>query len=112
MTENYDDEKIQKIITLYKKNRARDKVKYEKRREDPDFISSNRARAKAHYTANKDVKATKYENNKDYLKSKSLFNYYKSNERIPEFCEKYPGKVKCLGDHGFIISSGGIIGSA
>ncbi len=111
-TEIYDNEKIQKIITLYKKNRARDKAKYDRKKDDPDFMSRNRARAKAHYDANKEIKATKYENNKEYLKNKSLYNYYKSNGRIKEFQEKYPEKCECLSNHGFSVSSGGAIPSS
>tara|TARA_R110001592_G_scaffold92299_1_gene269261 strand:+ start:445 stop:789 length:345 start_codon:yes stop_codon:yes gene_type:complete len=111
-TDIYDTEKIEKIITLYKKSKARDKAKYEKKKADPDFVSSNRARAKAHYEANKEVKATEYKNNKEYLKNKSLFNYYRSNDRIDEFREKYPEKCECLINHGVVVSTGGIIGSA
>ena len=100
MTDIYDDAKIQKIITLYKKQRERDHIKYMNKKDDEVFIKQNNARAKAHYQANKETKATKYQDNKDFLKCRSLFNYYRLNDRIDEFVSKYPNKVSLLHDHG------------
>ena len=75
--EVYSDEDIRKIIDLYKKNRTRDKLRYEKRKTDLKYMEQNRQRSKAHYIKFKEVKKNKYENNKDYRRHRSLFNYYR-----------------------------------
>ncbi len=108
MTEVYDDDKINKIIELYKKNRQRDKIKYLKKKDDPEFILQNRLRAKTHYeTVYKEKKKENYEKNKVLLQSKSLFRYYKKNEKVEAFRKKYPDKYKLLQDHGIIVSASG-----
>lgn len=107
MTDFYNEEKINKIIELYKKNRERDRKKYEKKKDDPAFIQQNRARAKAHYQAHyKDVKKDKYIKNQDFIKAKSLFYYYRRTNRIDEFKIKFPDKVQLMETHGFVIGSG------
>ena len=107
MTDFYNEEKINKIIELYKKNRERDRKKYEKKKDDPAFIQQNRARAKAHYEAHyKDVKKDKYIKNQDFIKAKSLFYYYRRTNRIDEFKIKFPDKVQLMETHGFVIGSG------
>lgn len=106
MTDFYNEEKINKIIELYKKNRERDRKKYEKKKDDPAFIEQNRARAKAHYDAHyKDVKKDKYIKNQDFIKAKSLFYYYRRTNRIDEFKIKFPDKVQLMETHGFVVGS-------
>jgi hypothetical protein len=106
MTDFYNEEKINKIIELYKKNRERDRKKYEKKKDDPAFIQQNRARAKAHYEAHyKDVKKDKYIKNQDFIKAKSLFYYYRRTNRIDEFKIKFPDKVQLMETHGFVVGS-------
>ena len=105
MTEVYDDIKINKIIELYKKNRQRDKIKYLKKKDDPEFILQNRLRAKTHYeTVYKEKKKDNYEKNKVLLQTKSLFRYYKKNDKVEGFKNKYPEKYQLLQDHGIIAS--------
>lgn len=108
MSEIYNDEKINKIIELYKKNRQRDKIKYQKKKDDPEFIKQNRLRAKTHYeTVYKEKKKDNYEKNKVLLQTKSLFRYYKKNDKVDVFEKKYPEKYKLLQDHGFALSPSG-----
>jgi len=108
MANIYDDDKINKIITLYKKRVERDRIKYEKKKNDPVFIEQNRSRAKAHYEAHyKEVKKQNYNKNKDVVKAKSLFYYYRRNDRVDEFISKYPDKVELMGNHGITVSGSG-----
>lgn len=97
----YSDEKIRHILELYKKSRMRDKVKYQNNKLKEGFAEKNRARAKAHYDAHKEVKSTKYKDNRDVLKAKALFNYYKKNEKIDIFKVKHLDKFNLLVNHGF-----------
>ena len=107
MTDFYDESKINKIIELYKKSRERDRKKYQKKKDDPDFIQKNRARAKAHYEAHyKDVKKDNYIKNQDFIKAKSLFYYYRRMNRIDEYKSKFPDKVDLMESYGFVIASG------
>jgi len=104
-TEIYNDDKIQRIIELYKKNRQRDKINYQKRKDNPEFIIQNRLRAKTHYeTVYKEKKKDNYEKNKELLQTKALFRYYKKNDKVEAFQKKYPNKYKLLQDHGAIVS--------
>jgi len=106
-TDIYDEVKINKIIELYKKNRERDRLKYQKKKDDPKFIEQNRLRAKCHYeTYYKDIKKENYNKNKDVLKAKNLFYYYRRTNRIEEYKTKYPDKVKLFETHGFPFCSG------
>ena len=108
MTEIYNDDKINKIIDLYKKNRERDKIKYQKKKDDPEFIKQNRLRAKTHYeTVYKEKKKDNYEKNKVLLQTKPLFRYYKNNDKVEAFEKKYPDKYKLLQDHGINVSASG-----
>ncbi len=107
MTDIYNEEKINKIIEIYKKSRERDRKKYEKKKNDPAFIEQNRARAKAHYEAHyRDVKKDNYNKNKEFIKAKSLFYYYRKTNRIDEFKSKFPDKVELMETHGFVVGSG------
>ena len=56
----------------------------------------NRERAKEHYNNNKEEKKEKYESDKEFLKSRSLYNYYKKVDKVNKFEEKYPDKVHML----------------
>ena len=96
----YDDEKIRKIVELYKKSRARDKVKYDKKKDDPNHKEENKLRCKAHYLKVKDAKKLEYANNREFRKHRSLFNYYRLNDRVEEFISKYPERVTFLDNHG------------
>ena len=106
-TEIFDNDKLTKIIEAYKKRRDRDKAKYERKKNDPNFVQQNRARAKAHYQAHyKDIKKSNYESNKELNQCKSLFYYYRKNNKVDEYIKKYPEKVEILTNHGFVVASG------
>ena len=94
---NLTDEQINKILSDYKKKQQREKDYYHKvAKHDDDFKLKNRARAKAHYEKNKEVKKEKYKNNTDFLKAKSLYNYYKKNERVEDFKTKHSEKYDLI----------------
>tara|TARA_R110001592_G_scaffold18271_3_gene76071 strand:- start:9296 stop:9637 length:342 start_codon:yes stop_codon:yes gene_type:complete len=108
MSDIYDNAQIEKICHLYTKRCERDRVKYQRKKDDPEFIKQNRLRAKAHYeTIYKEKKKQNYENNKQLLQIKSLFRYYKKNDRVEAFKTKYPERYQILQDHGFDVSVSG-----
>ncbi len=100
-------EKINNILDSYKRRVEKDKIKYLKNKDNEDFKIANRARAKAHYEANKELKAKKYQDNKELLKCKALLNYYKYHNRINDFIEKYPDKVDLMKSYGLNCSGSG-----
>ena len=99
---DFTEDKINHIVELYKKSRIRDKAKYQKNKQKEGFIEENRARAKAHYTANKEIKATKYKDNKEVLNAKSLYNYYVKNNKVDIFKEKHKLKFNLLQTQGLL----------
>ena len=102
----YTQEQTKHIIELYKKSRIRDKAKYQTNKLKEGFLETNRARAKAHYLANKEIKADKYQNNKQLLKAKALYNYYKNNEKLETFKIKHVEKFNLLSAQGLISCDG------
>ena len=94
MTSDYSDEQIAKILQNYKTKRDRENKYYQEvTKHNESFKVKNRERAKAHYhRVGKDMKKDGYQKNKDIRKAKSLYNYYKKNDKIDVFIEKHKEK--------------------
>ena len=97
-------DQIARVLINYKNKREREnKYYHEVSKNNEDFKKKNRERAKAHYqNGYKEKKKEKYNENKDLLKNKSLFNYYKKQDKIDIFKTKHEDKYKMLVDKGFI----------
>ena len=97
-------EQIARVLTNYKNKREREnKYYHEVTKNKEEFKIKNRVRAQAHYqNGYKEKKKENYSNNKDILKTKSLYNYYKRKEKIEVFKEKHEEKYKMLVEKGFI----------
>jgi hypothetical protein len=95
---NYSEEQINKILTNYKNKRDREnKYYHDVTKNSEDFKIKNRERAKAHYhNKGKDMKKDRYEENKELLRVKSLYNYYKKKDNIEGFKEKHFDKYQLL----------------
>jgi len=98
-------EQIARVLTNYKKKRERESRYYhEVKKNNDDFKIKNRERAKAHYqNGYKEKKKEKYEKEKDIIKTKALFNYYKKNNKIDTFKEKHEEKYQMLIDIGYFV---------
>tara|TARA_Y100001972_G_C7650095_1_gene326844 strand:+ start:162 stop:473 length:312 start_codon:yes stop_codon:yes gene_type:complete len=97
-------EQIARVLINYKKKREREnKYYHEITKNKEEFKIKNRQRAKDHYhNGYKDKKKENYINNKELLKNKSLFNYYKKKDKIDIFKEKHEDKFKMLVEKGII----------
>jgi hypothetical protein len=97
-------EQIARVLTNYKKKREREtKYYHEVTKNKEDFKVKNRERAKAHYeNGYKEKKKEKYEKDKEFIKTKSLYNYYKRKDNIEKFKEKHEEKYKMLVEKGVI----------
>lgn len=97
-------EQIARVLTNYKNKRIREnKYYHEVTKNKEEFKIKNRERAKAHYhNGYKEKKRENYSNNKDVLKTKALYNYYKRNDKIDIFKEKHEDKFKMLSEKGLI----------
>ena len=97
-------EQIARILTNYKNKRIREnKYYHDVTKNKEEFKIKNRERAKAHYeNGYKQKKRENYTNNKDILKNKALYNYYKRNDKIEVFKEKHEDKFKMLSEKGLI----------
>jgi hypothetical protein len=101
MSQTLTTEQIEKILNTYKAKKEREHNYYHSvKKTDAEFVAQNRERARAHYNNNKDIKKIKYESDKEYLKCKSLHNYYKKRDLITKFEEKHPEKVHLLKTRG------------
>ena len=100
----YSSAQIEQILKSYKMKREREiKYYHEVKKFDEEYINKNRERAKKHYqNGYKEKKKEYYENNKDIMKAKSSYNYYKKIDKIDVFKEKHPDKYKLLVEKGLI----------
>ena len=103
MSNSYTDEELKKIISNYKKSKEKDRKKYEKKKDDPNFMRKNRNRALAYHEKHKDERKLQYASNKPFNSAKSLYNYYVKHERSEEFIKKHPDKVIILHKGGLNI---------
>jgi len=97
-------EQIARVLTNYKNKRIREnKYYHEVTKNKEEFKIKNRERAKLHYdNGYKEKKKEKYSNNKEFLKNKALYNYYKKNDKLDIFKDKHKDKYDMLSDKGFI----------
>jgi division protein CdvB (Snf7/Vps24/ESCRT-III family) len=51
------------------------------------------------YKKKKDKSKLRYENNKEFVKARSSYNYYKKNDKLDVFKSKFPERVKILKEH-------------
>lgn len=95
---------ISKILTNYKNKRIREnKYYHEVTKNKEEFKIKNRQRAKTHYqNGYKEKRKINYENNKQLLSSKSLYNYYKRNHKLDIFKEKHKDKYDLLLEKDYI----------
>ena len=97
-------EQIEKILTNYKNKRLRENQYYhEVSKNNDEFKNKNRERARNHYNNGyKELRKVKYDENKETYKLKSLFRYYKKQDKIETFKEKHGEKYEKLVEIGFI----------
>ena len=99
------EKQIEKILTDYKKKREREnKYYHEVSKHSEEFKKKNRERAKNHYhKVGKEMKGNQYQDNKEFIKARTLYNYYKKNNKLDIFKEKHEEKCKILTDKGFAL---------
>jgi len=90
------DIEIQKIVSMYKSQRQKDKERYEKIKNTEEFKMKNRARAKAHYEKTREIRQQKYINERDTRLAKNSYYYYKRSNNLEVFKEKHPKKYELL----------------
>ena len=100
---NMTDEEIKQIIRRYERRLITDREKYQRVKDDPEFIKQNRERARLHYQENKDRKLQEYQDNKEFYKARSLLRYWqRQNKDLSEIETKHPDKYKILKDRGLL----------
>jgi len=96
------DIEIQKIVSMYKSQRQKDRERYEKIKDTEEFKLKNRARAKAHYEKTKAIRQERYQNERDMRLAKNSYYYYKRNNNIELFKEKHNEKYELLKSCGYL----------
>jgi hypothetical protein len=96
------ESQIAKVLIDYKKKREREnKYYHEVSKHDEEFKMKNRERAKNHYhSKGKEMKGNQYQDNKEFVKARSLYNYYKKKDNLDTFKEKHQEKCKILAERG------------
>ena len=92
----YSEDQVNHILEKYKCQREKDKVIYQKKKENPEFVKKNRERAKQHYHKNPEMKQKYYEANKELQLAKSSYHYYLKNNNIEKFKTKRPERYELL----------------
>jgi len=90
------EDHINNILKSYKNKREREKERYDRLKDTEEFKISNREKAKKHYLNNKDKYQEKYQEKKEYNKAKNSYYYYKRNNNLEKFKEKYPERYDLL----------------
>jgi hypothetical protein len=100
------EKQIEKVLNDYKKRREREnKYYHEVCKNNEEFMIKNRERAKNHYhQKGKDMKKEQYEDNKEFIKSKSHYMLIiRERDKLDTFKEKHEAKCKILTDKGFPV---------
>ena len=100
---NYTEEELSTLVKAYERKKIMEHKRYESKKNDPEFIKQNRARAKAWYHSTKPDQREKYEKNKEYYKAKSSYKYYVKVDKINTFIQKFPERVALLNEKGYAI---------
>jgi len=101
MSLDLSEAQINKILIQYKNKREREKERYDQIKDTEEFKNYNRNKAKLHYENNKDMYKERYENKKELVKSRNSYYYYKKNDKIEKFKEKYPERYELLENDGY-----------
>ena len=103
---NLTDEEIKQVIRRYERRITLDREKYQRVKDDPEFIKQNRERATKYYHDNKEKKKQRYEENKELIKAKNTLRYWKQNNKdLTQLENKHPEKYKILKERGLIVES-------
>ena len=88
-TDQFTDHQIKKIMNSYKRKRERESKNYhEKLKCDQEWCKENKQRALDHYYKNIDKNKEKYQKDKDFVNSRSMYSYYKRINKIDTFIEE------------------------
>lgn len=98
-----NENNINDTLLKYKNKRNRE-IKYynEVLKHNENFKIKNKQNSATWYSNNVDKKKQYYINNKEDLKLKSQFNYYKKNDKLDILKTKYPDKYELMVQKGFL----------
>ena len=100
---NWTDIEIKQLIRRYERRVITEREKYQKKKDDPEFIKQNRERASTYYYANKDKKLQQYQDDKVFYQAKNLLRYWqKNNKDISQIEHKHPDKYQILKERGLL----------
>ena len=101
---NYTEEEIAILVQRYDRKREQEHKRYhEQKKIDPEFIKKNRERAKKHYHKTLPQQRINYQNNKEYYTARGSYYYYKKQDRMNTFIQRYPDRVALLRERGYSI---------
>jgi hypothetical protein len=87
---NYSDNQIKKIMANYEKNKEYKRVYYNKKyHESSEVREKQRQASKKYFEKNRDKEKERYLNNRDLMRARQKYNYYKKQDRLEFYSEKY-----------------------
>ena len=87
---NYTDNQIKKVMDNYEKIKEYKRVYYNKKyHESPEVREKQRQASKRYFDKNKDKEKDRYKNNGDLMRARQKYNYYKKQDRLEYYSEKY-----------------------
>ena len=88
---DFTDDEIKLALNRYLKNKEYQKNYYRnKYNEDEEYREKTKQLSRQYYQNNSDKRKEKYEIQKDFLRAKRRFRYWKQKNNIDKFIEKYP----------------------
>jgi len=99
------DEYIQTLVDNHKKKLKYYSDRYHNiKKHDPEYVKSNRERARLHYEKNKEKRKENYEKNKPLMGAKNSYYYYKKLNKLDYFKTNHKEKYDLLVQAGIISS--------
>ena len=95
--------RIKSIVEAYERKRIKEKERYDIISQTEEYKAQNRARAKLHYEANREIHKDKYIDDKVFHNARSSYYYYKRADKLDYFRETFPSKVNILAERSIIV---------
>lgn len=94
---DFTEQEIYDILEKYKHKKKRDRERYNRIKDTEEFKTKNRENAKRYYDKlGKDEKQKYYNENKEYIKIRNKFYYYKKRDNVETFKSQYPEEYQLL----------------
>tara|TARA_R110000772_G_scaffold163917_1_gene275358 strand:+ start:117 stop:455 length:339 start_codon:yes stop_codon:yes gene_type:complete len=100
--EHYTEKEITLILNDYQAKRSNEKMKYDLKKDTPEWKAYNQNKSRMWYANHKKERKEDYEEDKLFYTARTSYGYYKKQGRLDEFINRHPDKHKLLLDRHYI----------